>query len=247
MSNQWFRMYAETLNDEKVQALSAVTFKNWVNLLCFCSKFDGVLPHFEKISFALRITKSQAKSLIIELKAHGLIDPIDGSSNGYKIHSWDKRQYKSDTSKERMKRHRDNKCDVTVTPPDNRLQNTDTERKKDTTLDRVSAATSPEPVRKPHVALSDFFKKSNDYVLQKFPALETGDRSPIVQWEAQGADYEKHVKPAIDTAALQGKTPSTFSYFTPIIKQFVDGLQQAKTDYSTPEEIFKRISQGASA
>jgi hypothetical protein len=234
MSNQWFRFYTEVLNDEKVQSLNSATFKNWINLLCFCAKFGGNLPQIDAISFALRIKKTQTKALIKELKEYGLIDEIEGVTNGYKIHSWDKRQYKSDTSKDRMKRHRDKKCDVTVTPPDNRIQNTDINN--NTTIGKS-------PIQN-HAVLSDFFKKCNEYILGKFPDMITRDKSPIIQWEAMHADFDRHVKPTIDTVHMQGKIPSTLSYFTPIIKQFMDGLQHEKTSYSSPEEIFKRLNQG---
>jgi len=32
--SQWFRMYAEVLDDPKVQRLSGDEFKAWVNILC---------------------------------------------------------------------------------------------------------------------------------------------------------------------------------------------------------------------
>jgi len=118
---------------------------------------------------------------------------------------------------------------------------TDTDKNKNTTLERVVETPPPKPVEPAAVVLSSFYKLSNDYVLQKFPDLETKSRAPITLWEVGGADFEKHVKPAVDAAVHQKTNPESFGYFTPIVKQFMTGMQQPKTEYRTPEEIFKSL------
>ena len=123
---QWFRMYAEVLNDPKVQLLPPEIFKAWVNFLClYCDK--GVTSHVTVTvtAFASRVTIEVSQGHLDALVAAGLLEVIDG---GYRPHGWDKRQYKSDTSAERTRRYRDRKRDVTVTPPDT---DTDTENKVD--------------------------------------------------------------------------------------------------------------------
>jgi len=121
MSLQWFRFYADALNDPKVQRLAGPLFKTWLNLLCLACKGDGVLPAMPDIAFALRIDEPAAAAAIDELRAAGLIDE---TSHGLMPHNWEKRQYLSDSSAERTrawrdrKRHGDGECDVTVTPPD---------------------------------------------------------------------------------------------------------------------------------
>ena len=99
-SDPWLRFYVRTLNNPKVQRLPGSIFKGWVNLLCLAKETDGVLPTVDDISFRLRLSKSKAESLLSTLKTSGLID-------GDRMHDWDDFQYSSDSSTERVKRHRE--------------------------------------------------------------------------------------------------------------------------------------------
>lgn len=121
--SQWFRFYNEALDDPKVQKLPAETFRGWVNLLCLAARNDGVLPPHADIAFALRLTDARATALL-----DGLIEAelLDHDDSGIRPHNWSSRQYKSDVSNERVKRHREQAktvtCNVTPsvteTPPD---------------------------------------------------------------------------------------------------------------------------------
>lgn len=124
---QWFRFHADALDDPKVQKLDPATFKGWVNLLCLACKHDGKLPSHDDIAFALRIDVFATESLLDRLVIAGLIDVVKGGANGSHIapHGWDERQYKSDTSTDRVKRFRERSKTVTVTPPET---DTDTEQ-----------------------------------------------------------------------------------------------------------------------
>ena len=116
---RWFRFYHEALNDPKVQSLEPELFKHWVNLLCIASQHDGYLPEICNVSFLLRVTVSDVTCIIEALQGHGLIDVSSNQhAANYKMHGWDKRQYKSDSSAERVRQHRKRKRNVTVTPPD---------------------------------------------------------------------------------------------------------------------------------
>jgi 5-methylcytosine-specific restriction endonuclease McrA len=106
MSNPWFRFYSEVLNDIKVQSLDPFTFKMWVNILCLASKNDGRVPDIDNVAWALRVTLHEINPVFEHLKNVGLIDPVDGEINSYKIHAWEKRQYVSDTSKKRVAEYR---------------------------------------------------------------------------------------------------------------------------------------------
>ena len=134
---QWFRFYHEALDDPKVQTLDAETFRDWVNLLCLCCRMDGELPKtVEQIAFVLRRSPDACLTVLSRLADAGLLDKRNGGPNGmhYAIHAWDKRQYKSDTSTDRVKRYRERSKDVTetvtVTPPDTE---TETEKKRKNT------------------------------------------------------------------------------------------------------------------
>lgn len=112
----WFRFYDEALDDPKVQRLPGDLFKFWVNLLCLAKKHDGILPPVADVAFALRLTNQKAYSVLGELRKAGL---IEDTNLGCQPHNWDKRQYKSDTSNERVARYRERKRNATgnVTHP----------------------------------------------------------------------------------------------------------------------------------
>jgi hypothetical protein len=127
--SRWFRSYDDALDDPKVQRLPGELFKAWFNLMCVSSKNDGKPFSIEEIEFRLRLTPAKAKSVADKFVETGLLDPVGGR---YISHNWDRRQYKSDVSNERVKLHRERKCNVTetvtVAPPETE-QITDTEKK----------------------------------------------------------------------------------------------------------------------
>lgn len=118
MNMPWFRFYADVLNDPKVQSLDPQTFKMWVNILCIASQNEGYVPVSRNVSWALRETEETFHRVSQALLDAGLLDKSDRKNSSFKIHSWEKRQYKSDTSTERVKRFRNGKRNVTETAPD---------------------------------------------------------------------------------------------------------------------------------
>ena len=146
----WFRFYNEALDDPKVQRLDGDTFKTWVNLLCLCARHDGLPKSIQDISFALRVDVHGCSTVLSRLADAGLLDRLHGGVDGmhYAIHAWDKRQYKSDTSTERVKRFRERSGNVTETvnetPPDTETD-TDTETDKIQRRKKVIALASRLP------------------------------------------------------------------------------------------------------
>jgi hypothetical protein len=108
--SRWFRFYDGAIHDTKILRLSDATFRAWVTLLCIASKNNGALPAASDIAVELRCKPALVASWITELAGAGLLDK---TSDGFTPHNWTERQYKSDSSAERMKRHRDKKRDVT--------------------------------------------------------------------------------------------------------------------------------------
>lgn len=97
---RWFRMYAEFMNDPKVQMLSETDQRRYVMALCLrCSNGDVTL-HDEQFAWCMRISADEWTKTKQTLIAAGLLN-----KNGHPP-SWDKRQYASDSSKERVARHR---------------------------------------------------------------------------------------------------------------------------------------------
>lgn len=125
---RWFRFHDDALNDPKVQTLDGETFKAWVNLLCLASQNDGKLPKLDDLAFALRRSPNDVETLLERLLNATLIDRLNGGENGYHYapHGWSERQYKSDSSSERVKRYRQRFRNVTETAPDTETE-TETE------------------------------------------------------------------------------------------------------------------------
>ena len=131
MSNLWFRLYAEFLTDPKVQMMSEQNQRRLIMVLCLRCNGNVTLQD-DEVSFQLRISNEEwqvTKDIFIE---KGFIDKSNNVLN------WDKRQFISDSSAERVARHRERKkiaCNVTVTPPDT---DTDTDTDIDTVYTGIS-------------------------------------------------------------------------------------------------------------
>ncbi|MGY3535391.1 hypothetical protein [Bradyrhizobium sp. USDA 4452] len=114
VSNPWFRMYGDVINDPKVMRLPEAMRWHWVSLLCVASRHKGKLPPAADVAFELRTTPQRVAALVLELVTAGLLDKLpDGT---FAPHNWEGRQYKSDSSTERVREHRDRKkrdADVT--------------------------------------------------------------------------------------------------------------------------------------
>jgi hypothetical protein len=184
--SRWFRFYDDALNDPKVQKLPSDMFKAWVNLLCIASKNDGSIPR-DDVQFLLRVTEKCAAGIIDYLLEHKL---LDDRGDVVTPHNWDGRQFKSDVSNERVKRHRDRKrndeCNVTdavtVTPPEQSRTDTDTNTKKKEA--RAKPACSPE--------FEEFWKG--------YP------KTPVMSKKQAWVEWEK-LSPEDQSAALSAVAP----------------------------------------
>ena len=104
---KWFRFYHDALDDPKVQRLPGDLYKFWVNMLCLASRSDerGLIQmSVEEIAFDVRLDDETAASLMAELIQRDLIDE---TCEGFQIHNWNARQFKSDNVSERVSKHRE--------------------------------------------------------------------------------------------------------------------------------------------
>ncbi len=136
--SQWFRLYESVLDDPKVQKLPPKTFKAWVNILCLACRHDGTIPDLADIAFALRVGEVEASNYFADLCSAGLIER--GEGDDWFPHNWASRQYKSDGSAERMRRHRERHRNVTVTPSESEA---DTEQIQSRTEGESAVAPRP--------------------------------------------------------------------------------------------------------
>ncbi len=250
--NPWFRLYAEVVEDPKVQRLSGELFKYWINLLCLSCKYDGSVNR-EDFAFGLRLNEKKANEVLDAFLNLHLIEIVEE-----KIipHNWNGRQFLSDRSTERSHRFRErqrnvpkndnatlhatiqnNSCNVSATlhatPPDTE---TDTETEKNPsivppfrkmTTGRKKGTTFPEGFRL-DADLRDFF-------------LEHGIGTPETEFE----QFKDH---ALKTGAVYRDWRAAWRTWTRNTQKFTGGRHVAKNRSDRPlsfAEIDERNQQEA--
>lgn len=136
-SKPWIRLYRESLHDPKIVSLTDRQHRAWHNLLLIADD-NGKLPSMRDIAVHLRMSAQDAEQLVCDLVEAELIDTdVLNGSRAYEIHGWASRQFTSDSSTERVRKHRETRMkrfneterNVTVTPPDTE-SDTETETEK---------------------------------------------------------------------------------------------------------------------
>jgi len=155
MANEWFRMYHVFATDPKVQMMSEAHQRRFVMLLCLkCSNGDVTL-HDDEIAFQLRISNDEWEQTKQAFISKNLI-----TKDNHPV-AWDKRQFVSDSSAERVAKHRAKKkqeCNVAVTPPDT---DTDTDTELNTIDTNVSIVVNGETIPDcPHQEIISLYKKN---------------------------------------------------------------------------------------
>lgn len=210
--SRWFRYYDEALDDPKVQRLSGDMFKTWINLLCLASKSSGKLPSNDDIAFRLRISVQDAQLRTEDLIMAGLIDI--GPDRVLSMHGWAERQYVSDTSSERVRKHRKNKAE-TPCNDDETLQKREcnvieSESYPDTDTESPGLPSSLEAAREQ--------KKNDQGILNKFGGRRQDGRQEELLRRAEGLGV-----PVDDlTARLNQHNPKNRSaYFTTLCVEWL--------------------------
>ena len=160
-SMPWFRMYHEFATDPKVQMLSEVDQRRFIMLLCLKCCNGDVTLQCNEIAFQLRVTETEWQATKTRLIEKGLIDE-DGQPE-----AWDKRQYVSDSSAARVRKHREKaKRYSNVTETKSNAVDTDT----DTDTDKKEGD-------KPPVKAKRFSPPTNSDVMNYFveQGLSFGD------------------------------------------------------------------------
>ncbi len=135
MINPWFRFYSEFSHDPKVQMMGEAMQRRYIMVMCLRCSNELVTLHETEIAFHLRITDAELAETKALFISKGFID------DKWNLLNWDKRQYKSDSSAERVARHRENKkrdsnADVTLQQRQSnaldteQIQITDTDKNK---------------------------------------------------------------------------------------------------------------------
>jgi len=115
----WFRIYIEAKDDPKLHLhLSDRLFRRWFKLMCIAAANEprGFLPDMKGIAFGLQVSLTEAEKTIETMLAVRLVDRLPAGD--LIIHGWDKRQFESDTSTERVKRFRERSKTVPSNVPE---------------------------------------------------------------------------------------------------------------------------------
>lgn len=99
---RWFRLYAEFAHDPKVQMLSETDQRRYIMLLCLRCSNGNVTLQDSEVAFQLRISIDEALDTKRVLTEKGLI------CNAWQPTAWDVRQFASDSSADRVRKHREN-------------------------------------------------------------------------------------------------------------------------------------------
>lgn len=177
MANQWFRMYAEFATDPKVQMMSEAFQRRLLMLLCMRCGNDLVTLHDEEVAFQLRISNAEWVETKAAFIAKGFID------SKLNLLNWEKRQFKSDSSKERVAKHRAKakaiaSGDVTLQErPSNALE----QNRTDTDIEAKASSSAAALPDCPHAELIDLFAAKLPMLPQPKPELWSGARAKALK------------------------------------------------------------------
>ena len=101
----WFRMYGDMPSDPKIGTLSDAEFRTWVELLCAACKAErngstGLTAATVNWSLRRNVTETLQKLIEANLVRFNAEAELE-------ISAWNKRQYSSDSSTTRVKKHRE--------------------------------------------------------------------------------------------------------------------------------------------
>lgn len=135
--SRWWRAYDGSIDHPKLLKLSDKMFRAWYTLQCVASANGGTLPPTDDIAVRLRIKKTEVAAWITHLVGARLLDNDNGV---FRPHNWDSRQFQSDSSTERVQKHRNKKRNVSTggacnvsetveeTPPEQNRAESDSEQ-----------------------------------------------------------------------------------------------------------------------
>ena len=104
---QWFRVYTEIIDDPKVATMDGETFKVFMFLLavaCEQEKNGYIEMSIEEMAWRIRCNVTVTLQVVSSLVTCNILTKIDDKK--YLFLNWEKRQYKSDNSAERVRKYR---------------------------------------------------------------------------------------------------------------------------------------------
>lgn len=214
---RWYRAYAGTVKDDKLAEVAvvvgcsrSVAIAVWHSILesaaeaADSGRFDTT-PR--RVAAALGEPCSVIEQAFAAMTEIGMI--ADGA-----VEAWRRRQYESDNSTERSRRHRETRrnADATLqgrsaTPPE---AETDTEEQKEDTASAASSCASA-----PAIDLIEAERRC----AQAAGVERLGSFAPIAELLHRQADLERDVLPVIRSRPAAGGSVSSWKYYAPIIDE----------------------------
>jgi len=165
MANPWFRLYSEFAHDPKIQMLSEAMQRRYVMLMCLrCSETLETL-HETEIAFQLRLSEAE----LIETKQ--LFISKNFIDKHWNLLNWDKRQFVSDSSTMRVRKHRNNK----------KQPSNDGETLQERPSNAIDTDTDTEQKEKKKATIVATPTGVSDSVWQEFKSLRKAKKAPITQ------------------------------------------------------------------
>lgn len=150
---RWFRFYESVPFDPKIQTLGDSLGFFWVNCLCLASTNSGILPKTKDIAWTLRKSLEETEAMLRELCEKGLLD--DGP-RGLAPHNWEERQFQSDLSTDRVRRHRE-------------------QRKRSGNVSETVSGSSMKPFPSVSVSVSEYVSESKENGRYEIPSNSVAD------------------------------------------------------------------------
>jgi hypothetical protein len=207
MANPWFRLYSEFAHDPKVQMLSEAMQRRYVMLLCLkCSDTLETL-HETELAFQLRLDETElleTKKLFI---SKNFID------KNWNILNWNKRQFISDSSTMRVRKHRNKKkqvgnADETLQERSSNAIDTDTDTEQTHKIKKATIVACPPDV--------------DQQVWDDWKQLRKAKKAPVTETVVNSARKEA------------GKAGMSFSDFLTV--WCARGSQGLQAEWLKPEE-----------
>lgn len=144
---RWLRLYNEIIDDPKIGLLKDREFRLFIEILCIASQQSDTgstrLTH-EQITWRLRRGIKSSMTTLLRLKL--VEEKIENGEKIIWVKNWEKRQFSSDSSYDRVKRYREKKRDCNVSSPLQKqncnVLDTDTDTETDTETEKNKTSSS---------------------------------------------------------------------------------------------------------
>lgn len=107
---QWFRLWHEMIEDQKIGTLTDAQFRTWIEILCLASMAGNCGNTNLTVAEAEWKLRRNVSETFQELLNRGLVTlHKEKGRETISVTKWKKRQYQSDNVTERVQKHREKK------------------------------------------------------------------------------------------------------------------------------------------